>query len=104
MAECGPVSATGGDASGDSPKAEELQSLLDRIQSEGVAKAETRAAEIVAEAEKKAASIVAERDKEPFFSVEDVQIRAGLNKNVMEVLRASRVFDGICETDQLSMF
>ena len=37
--------------------AEELQSLLDRIQSEGVAKAEARAAEIVAEAEKKAAEI-----------------------------------------------
>ncbi len=43
--------------------AEELQSLLDRIQSEGVAKAETRAAEIVAEAEKKAASIVAEAER-----------------------------------------
>ena len=43
--------------------AEELQSLLDRIQSEGVAKAEARAAEIVAEAEKKAAGIVAEAEK-----------------------------------------
>ena len=40
--------------------AEELQSLLDRIQNEGVAKAEARAAEIVAEAERKAAGIVAE--------------------------------------------
>ena len=37
--------------------AEELQSLLDRIQSEGVAKAETRAAEIVAAAEKRAAEL-----------------------------------------------
>ena len=43
--------------------AEELQSLLDRIQNEGVAKAEARAAEIVAEAEKKAAGIVAEAEK-----------------------------------------
>ena len=43
--------------------AEELQSLLDRIQSEGVAKAEARAAEIVAAAEKKAADIVAAAEK-----------------------------------------
>ena len=43
--------------------AEELQSLLDRIQSEGVAKAEARAAEIVAEAEKKAADLVAGAEK-----------------------------------------
>lgn len=54
--------------------------------------------------ENAAAAIVAEREKEPFFSVEDVQIRAGLNKNVMEVLRAAHVFDGIQETDQLSLF
>ena len=43
--------------------AEELQSLLDKIQSEGVAKAEARAAEIVAEAEKKAADVVAEAER-----------------------------------------
>lgn len=43
--------------------AEELQSLLDRIQSEGVAKAEARAAEIVAAAEKRAADIVAAAEK-----------------------------------------
>ena len=54
--------------------------------------------------ENAAASIVAARELEPFFSVEDLQIRAGLNKNVMEVLRAARVFEGIQETDQLSMF
>ena len=34
---------------------EELQSLLDRIQADGVAKAEARAAEIVSEADTKAA-------------------------------------------------
>ena len=43
--------------------AEELQSLLDRIQAEGVGKAEARAAEIVAAAEKKAADIVAAAEK-----------------------------------------
>ena len=54
--------------------------------------------------ENAAASIVAARENEPFFSVEDLQIRAGLNKSVMEVLRGARVFEGIHETDQLSMF
>ena len=39
--------------------AEELQALLDRIQTEGVAKAETEAARIVEEAKKKAADLVA---------------------------------------------
>lgn len=43
--------------------AEELQSLLDRIQAEGVGKAEARAAEIVAAAEKKAADTVAAAEK-----------------------------------------
>ena len=42
---------------------EELQSLLDRIQADGVAKAEARAAEIVAAAEKKAAGIEAAAEK-----------------------------------------
>ena len=54
--------------------------------------------------ENAAASIVAARESEPFFSVEDLRIRAGLNKSVMEVLRGARVFEGIHETDQLSMF
>ena len=43
--------------------AEELQSLLDRIQAEGVGKAEARAAEIVAAAEKKAADTLAAAEK-----------------------------------------
>ena len=42
---------------------EELQSLLDRIQADGVAKAEARAAEIVSEAERKAAGIVSAAEK-----------------------------------------
>ncbi|MBM4143545.1 MAG: hypothetical protein FJ225_08160 [Lentisphaerae bacterium] len=44
--------------------AEELQSLLERIRTEGVAKAEADAARIVAEAEKKAAGIVAAAEKQ----------------------------------------
>ena len=54
--------------------------------------------------ENAAESIVAARNEEPFFSVEDLQIRAGLNKSVVETLRQAGVLDNINETDQLSMF
>jgi DNA polymerase-3 subunit alpha (Gram-positive type) len=54
--------------------------------------------------ENAAESIAAARAEEPFFSVEDLQIRAGLNKSVMETLRQAGVFDHINETDQLSFF
>ena len=43
---------------------EDLQSLLDRIQKDGVDKAETRAAEIIAAAESKAKNIVSEAQAE----------------------------------------
>ncbi len=54
--------------------------------------------------ENAAANIVAARDEEPFFSVEDLQIRAKLTKSVIEVLRTNKVLDGLDETDQLSFF
>ena len=54
--------------------------------------------------ENAAANIVAAREEEPFFSVEDLQIRAKLTKSVIEVLRANRVLEGLDETDQLSFF
>ncbi len=54
--------------------------------------------------ENAAESIVAARNEEPFFSVEDMQIRAGLNKKVVETLRQAGVLDSINETDQLSFF
>lgn len=54
--------------------------------------------------ENAAESIVAARNEEPFFSVEDMQIRAGLNKKVVETLRNAGVLDSINETDQLSFF
>ena len=54
--------------------------------------------------ENAAESIIKARNEDPFFSVEDVQIRAGLNKSVMETLRQAGVFDGINETDQLTFF
>ena len=54
--------------------------------------------------ENAAESIVKAREEEPFFSVEDLQIRAGLNKSVVETLRNAGVLDGVNETDQLSFF
>ena len=54
--------------------------------------------------ENAAANIVAARDDEPFFSVEDLQIRAKLTKSVIDVLRNNKVLEGLDETDQLSFF
>jgi len=54
--------------------------------------------------ENAAANIVAARNEEPFFSVEDLQIRAKLTKSVIEVLRTNKVLEGLDETDQLSFF
>ena len=54
--------------------------------------------------ENAAANIIAARNEEPFFSIEDLQIRAKLTKSVIEVLRANKVLDGLDETDQLSFF
>ena len=48
--------------------------------------------------------IVEEREKSYFFSVDDLQTRAALNKSVVEILRDQGVLDGLQETDQLSMF
>ncbi len=54
--------------------------------------------------ENAAANIVAARDEEPFFSVEDLQIRAKLSKSVIEILRKNHALDNLNETDQLSLF
>ncbi len=54
--------------------------------------------------ENAAANIVAARNEEPFFSVEDLQIRAKLTKSVIDVLRQNKVLEGLDETDQLSFF
>ncbi len=52
--------------------------------------------------ENAALSIVRERKIEPFFSVEDLQTRAGLTKSVIEILRRNGVLDNLNETDQLT--
>ena len=54
--------------------------------------------------ENAAANIVAARNEEPFFSVEDLQLRAKLTKSVIEVLRNSGALEGLDESDQLTFF
>ena len=54
--------------------------------------------------ENAALAIMNAREEEPYFSVEDLQLRAKLNKSVIEVLRANGVLDKLSETAQLSMF
>ena len=50
-----------------------------------------------------AANIIKAREEAPFFSVEDLQIRAKISKSVIEMLRANGVLDNVSETDQLTM-
>ena len=54
--------------------------------------------------ENAAQKIIKAREEEPFFSVEDLQTRAGLTKSVIEILRKNHVLDNLNETDQLSFF
>jgi DNA polymerase-3 subunit alpha (Gram-positive type) len=54
--------------------------------------------------ENAAANIVEARESEPFFSVEDLQIRSKISKTVIETLRKNKVLEGLDETDQLSFF
>lgn len=53
--------------------------------------------------ESAAENIIQAREEEPFFSVEDLQIRAKLSKAVIDILRSGGVLDEISETDQLTM-
>jgi DNA polymerase-3 subunit alpha (Gram-positive type) len=54
--------------------------------------------------ENAALNIIAARNEEPFFSIEDLRIRAKLTKSVIEILRKNSVLDSLNETDQLTMF
>lgn len=49
-------------------------------------------------------NIAEERNKHPFFSVDDLRLRAKLNKTAIEALKNSGVFDGIPESNQMSLF
>ena len=52
--------------------------------------------------ENAAAKIVEARENEPFSSVEDLQIRAGLSKSIVEMLKKNKVLDNLNATDQLT--
>ena len=72
--------------------AEELQALLDRIQTEGVAKAETEAARIVEEAKKKAADLVAKARAEESaakerIAAESAQFQERAEANIRQAAR-----------------
>ena len=49
-----------------------------------------------------AQNIIAAREEEPFFSVEDLRIRAKLSKSIIELLRSNGVLDNVEETDQMT--
>ncbi len=51
-----------------------------------------------------AKAIIAAREEEPFFSIEDLQVRAKLNKTVIETLRTQGCLDGMEESSQMSFF
>ncbi len=53
--------------------------------------------------ESAAQNIIKAREEEPFFSVEDLQIRAKISKSIIEMLRNNGVLDNVSETDQLTM-
>lgn len=52
--------------------------------------------------ENAAENIISARNEEPFFSIEDLRIRAKLSGSVIEMLRSGGVLDHINETDQLT--
>jgi DNA polymerase-3 subunit alpha (Gram-positive type) len=54
--------------------------------------------------ENAAQKIIEARNEEKFFSVDDLRIRAGLTKSVVEILRKNHVLDNLSETDQLTFF
>ena len=54
--------------------------------------------------ENAAQNIIEAREEEPFFSVDDLRIRAKLTKSVIEILRKNHVLDNLSETDQLTFF
>ncbi len=51
-----------------------------------------------------AEKIIKAREEGPFSSIEDLRLRAGINKSVIEVLRQNGVLSGLTETNQLSFF
>ena len=51
-----------------------------------------------------ARNIVAERKKKDFLSIEDVQVRAKISETLIESMKQMGIFDGMDESNQLSLF
>ncbi len=51
-----------------------------------------------------AKNIVAEREKEPFLSIENCQKRAKISSTLIDKMKSMGVFDGMDESNQLSLF
>ncbi len=51
-----------------------------------------------------AEKIIEAREKYDLYSIEDLRIRTGISKTVIEILRRNHVLDGLSETNQFSLF
>ena len=51
-----------------------------------------------------ARGLAEEREKGPFFSVDQMKTRAGLNRTAVEAFSKAGVLEGLPETDQLTLF
>ena len=54
--------------------------------------------------DKAAEKIVSVRENEAFLSIEDLAMKAGLSKAVIEILRGAGALNGMSETNQLTLF
>ena len=51
-----------------------------------------------------AAKIIEAREKYDLYSIEELRLKTGITKAVVEILRRNHVLDGLTETNQFSMF
>ena len=51
-----------------------------------------------------AEKIIAAREKYDLYSIEELRLRTGISKTVVEILRRNHVLDNLSETNQFSMF
>jgi len=51
-----------------------------------------------------AEKIIAAREKYDIYSIEELRLRTGISKTVVEILRKNHVLDNLTETNQFSMF
>ncbi len=51
-----------------------------------------------------AEKIIEAREKYEIYSIEDLRVRTGISKSVIEILRRNHVLDGLSETNQFSLF